>query len=171
MSKKPVFKSKLHEARWLSEFMGMDIGKISDSEEAMLVFEYMAFIYGEGKLGKPIEAKGGVIGRQIRILSFGDWRTREGLKVAQKIAKETLRDIVALRDGKIDELPVLNVPYRSVTDLLCHFPASIIQPCANEYCKNSFVKATKQKKIYCSRKCAWKETARKRRDKQKKGGE
>jgi hypothetical protein len=192
MSKKPVFKSKLHEARWLSEFMGMDVDKISDSEEAMLVFEYMAFIYGEGKLGKPLEAKGGAIGRQIRILSFGDWRTREGLKVAQKIAKETLRDIVALRDGKIDELPVLNVPYRtyveddfiwqntdneeallrqSVTDLLCHFPASIIQPCANEYCKNSFVKATKQKKIYCSRKCAWKETARKRRDKQKKGGE
>ena len=192
MSKKPVFKSKLHEARWLSEFMGMDIGKISDSEEAMLLFEYMAFIYGEGKLGKPIEAKGGAIGRQIRILSFGDWCTREGLKVAQKIAKETLRDIVALRDGKIDELPVLNVPYRtyveddfiwqdtdneeallrqSVTDLLCHFPASIIQPCANEYCKNSFVKATKQKKIYCSRKCAWKETARKRRDKKKKGGE
>lgn len=170
--------------------MGMDVEKISDSEEAMLVFEYMAFIYGEGKLGKPLEAKGGAIGRQIRILSFGDWRTREGLKVAQKIAKETLRDIVALRDGKIDELPVLNVPYRtyveddfiwqdtdneeallrqSVTDLLCHFPASIIQPCANEYCKNSFVKATKQKKIYCSRKCAWKETARKRRDKKTKG--
>ena len=81
--------------------MGMDVEKISDSEEAMLVFEYMAFIYGEGKLGKPIEAKGGVIGRQIRILSFGDWRTREGLKVAQKIAKETLRDIVALRDGNL----------------------------------------------------------------------
>ena len=117
---------------------------------------------------------------------------REALKAAQLIAKETIRDIVALRDGKKDHIPVLNVPYRtyvendfvyqdtddedallrqSIIDLLCHFPASIIQPCANQYCKNSFIKATKQEKIYCSRKCAWRETARKRRDKKKKGGE
>lgn len=169
--------------------MGMDVEKISDSEEAMLLFEYMVFLRGEGKLGKPLEAHDGTIGRQFRFLTFARSR-REALKVAQQVVKETIRDIVALRDGKIDELPVLKVPYRtyveddfiwqntdneeallrqSVTDLLCHFPASIIQPCANEYCKNSFVKATKQKKIYCSRKCAWKETARKRRDKKTKG--
>lgn len=189
MTKRPVFKSKLHEARWLSEFMGMDIDKISDSEEAMVSFQYMAFIYGEGKLGRPHGH-----GRHVRILTFGDWRTREGLKGAQRIAKKTLKEIVALRDGSKDRLPVLNVPYRtyvendiiwqdtddeeallrySIIDLLCHFPASIIQPCANEYCKTFFIKATKQKKIYCSRKCAWRETARKKReaDKKKKGGE
>jgi len=193
MSKKPVFKSKLHEARWLSEFMGMDIDKISDSEEAMLLFEYMVFLYGEGKLGKPIEAKDGIIGRQYRFLTFDRVR-REALKAAQRIAKETIKEIVGMRDDKKDHIPVRNVPYRtyvendiiwqdtddeeallrqSITDLLCHFPASIIQPCASEYCKNFFVKATKQKKIYCSRKCAWRETARKKReaDKEKKGGE
>jgi len=193
MSKKRVFKSKLHEAKWLSEFMGMDIDKISDSQEVTLIVEYMYFLRGEGKLGKPLEDKDRIIGRQFRFLTF-DRDRREALKAAQGIAKETVRDIVALRGGKKDHLPVLNVPYRtyvendiiwqdtedeeallrqSITDLLCHFPASIIQSCANEYCKNSFVKATKQKKIYCSRKCAWRETARKKReeDKKRKGGE
>jgi hypothetical protein len=191
MSKKPVFKSKLHEARWLSEFMGIDVDRISDSEEAKLTMEYMYFIRGEGKLGKPIETPSGIIGRQYMFLTFARDR-REALKEAQRIAKETIRDIVALRDGKKDHLPALNVPFRthvendivwqdtddeeallrqSIIDLLCHFPASIIQPCANQNCKNSFIKATKQKKIYCSRKCAWRETARKRRDNQKKGGE
>lgn len=193
MRKKPVFKSKLHEARWLSEFIGMDVDKISDSEEAMLKMEYMFFLRGEGKLGRPFKAMGGKTGRRFMFLTF-DRSSREALKVAQRIVKETIKDIVAFRDGKKDHLPVLNVPYRTyvendiiwqdtdneeallrqeVTDLLCHFPASIIQPCANEYCKTFFIKATKQKKVYCSRKCAWRETARKRReeDKKRKGGE
>lgn len=169
--------------------MGMDIDRISDSKEAMLLFEYMVFLRGEGKLGKPFEAHDGTIGREFRILTFARPR-REALKVAQRIAKKTLEDIVDLRDGRTDHLPVLNVPYQtyvqddviwqdtndeeallqqSIIDLLCHFPASIIQPCANEYCKTYFIKATKKKKIYCSRKCAWRETARKARNRPKEG--
>ena len=179
MTKKPVFRSKVHEANWLSEFIGMDIDRISDSKEAMLKFEYMVFLYGEQKLGRPIEAKGGIIGRQYRFLKFAQ-SSREALKVAQRIARETIKGVAALRDSNTDQLEVLPVPYKtyvedntiwqdtdneeallqqSIIDLLCHFPADTIKPCANEYCNNSFVHATKREKIYCSRRCAWQQTA------------
>jgi hypothetical protein len=180
VTKRPVFRSKVHEANWLSEFMGMDIDRISDSKEAMLKLEYMYLLYGEEKLGRPFEAKGGVIGRQFRFLTFAQ-SSREALKVAQGIARKTIKGVAALRDSKTDELKLLPVPYKtyvedniiwqdtenekallqqSIINLLCHFPADTIKPCANEYCKNFFVHATEREKIYCSRRCAWQQTAK-----------
>jgi len=47
--------------------------------------------------------------------------------------------------------------------LVSRFPLSSIKTCANEPCGNFFIQTTKREKIYCSQRCAWQQTARRKR--------
>jgi hypothetical protein len=191
--KQRVFKSVKDKAKWVSDFLGIDLETVTEPTAFKLLMEYHMLLYGEKKLGQPLfdAATGKKVG-VARISGFdGDAFTI--LKQAQEVIRNFLEGLISLKKKEYSEIQLnyrikaegsstwleimdaegeANLLKLATHEVVSQLGLDRIQRCENEPCQNLFINVrnevkTKRKKRYCSQRCASQQTVRIRRQGQK----